>query len=107
MNNDLYRRRLAEQQSKLAEERQWWDKKKASIQEGFMKELNEQGPASDSGSALAPKTTASKGSEAVSAAPATSVQGSDDDAVLVEPETSGNTPTGGGGGKKKKGKGKK
>ncbi|KAJ5577823.1 Pre protein translocase subunit Sec66-domain-containing protein [Penicillium hispanicum] len=110
MNNDLYRRRMAEQQGKLAEERQWWDNKKTSIKEGFMKELNE-GPASGSPASTTP---ASKASEATSAAPTTSVQGSDDDAVLVEAETSANSPStggggggGGGGGKKKKGKGKK
>jgi translocation protein SEC66 len=44
-------------------------------------------------------------------AKATSVQGSDDDAVLVEADPSvnstGSPASGGGGGKKKKGKGKK
>ena len=102
INNDLYRRRIAEQQNKLAEERVWWDKKMASIQEGFMKELDEGNPA--------PTTPASKPQGVASAAPTTSVQGSDDDGVLVEADTSANAPSsggGGGGGKKKKGKGKK
>lgn len=93
MNNDLYRRRLTEHQQKLEEEREFWAKKKASIQEGFMKELNEES-----------STPATKASETGAAPAVPSVQGSDDDdAVLVEAEPSG----GGGGGKKKKGKGKK
>jgi len=87
MNNDLYRKRMAEHQSKLAEEREDWNKKKASIQEGFMKELD--------GSQEDAKVPA--------AASAPSVQ-SDEDAVFVEAE-SVNPP--GSGGKKKKGKGKK
>lgn len=103
MNNDIYRRKMNEHQEKLAEEREFWNKKKASIQEGFMKELNE-----DSGSA-AQTTSATKAPEKT-AAPAPSAQGSDDDAVLVEADASGATAVsggGGGGGKKKKGKGKK
>ncbi|KAJ5180419.1 Pre protein translocase subunit Sec66-domain-containing protein [Penicillium capsulatum] len=106
MNNDLYRRRIAEHQDKIAEEREWWDKKKTSIQEGFMKELNED--------ESTPAATFKTPEAASSPAPAPTVQGSDDDAVLVEAEPSGNnTPAGGGsaggggGGKKKKGKGKK
>lgn len=92
MNNELYRRRLTELQSKLPEERQWWDKKKASIQEGFMKELD----ADASSTKSAPSTAAP-------AQPVSSVQGSDDDAVLVEAAP---TASPAGGGKKKK-KGKK
>lgn len=104
MNNDIYRRKMAEYQEKLAEEREFWNKKKASIQEGFMKELNE-------GSSSAAQTTAATKAPEIAAAPAApSVQGSDDDAVLVEADAPGATPasgSGGGGGKKKKGKGKK
>lgn len=105
MNNDLYRSKMAEHMDKLAEEREFWNKKKASIQEGFMKELNE-------GSGPAAQTTATtKASETAATPAAPSVQGSDDDAVLVEADASGATPAsgggGGGGGKKKKGKGKK
>ncbi|KAF3398245.1 Translocation protein sec66 [Penicillium rolfsii] len=109
LNNDLYRARLAEHQEKVKEEREWWDKKKESIQEGFMKELDEEGK---EGSAQAPATPA-KVNEAVPVTPAkaTSVLGSDDDAVLVEADPSVNSPgspaSGGGVGKKKKGKGKK
>jgi translocation protein SEC66 len=113
LNNDLYRARVAEHQEKVAEEREWWDKKKTSIQEGFMKELNEEKEEGGSTSAQTPATPA-KVNEAVpvtTPAKATSVQGSDDDAVLVEADPSVNSPgspaSGGGGGKKKKGKGKK
>ncbi|KAJ5951817.1 uncharacterized protein N7479_010230 [Penicillium vulpinum] len=105
MNNDIYRKRMDDQQKKLEEERQWWSKKKTSIQEGFMKELNEGSVASTD----AAKTTnnTAKPLEATSTTPAgpVSVQGSDDDAVLVEAETSSmpaSPPSA-----KKKGKGKK
>lgn len=91
MNNDLYRKRLDEHQSKLAEEREFWDKKKASIQEGFMKELDEPVEAA---------ATKVPGAAATSAAPSVP---SDEDAVLVEAEL----VNAHGGGKKKKGKGKK
>ncbi|KAJ5612626.1 translocation protein S66 [Penicillium lagena] len=104
MNNDVYRRRLDEHQGKLAEEREWWDKKKASIKEGFMKEL-------DGDSSLSAPAAASAAAAAPAQPTASSVQTSDDDAVLVEADPSsaaGITPGGsGGGGKKKKGKGKK
>ena len=104
MNNEVYRQRMSEQQDKLAEEREWWNKKKASIQEGFMKELDE----GSSEPAAAQTATAPKPSEpAPSAAPAAVVQGSDDDAVLVEADPSGNSTAGSPSGKKKKGKGKK
>lgn len=112
LNNDLYRARVAEHQEKVKEEREWWDKKKESIQEGFMKELNEE---EKEGATQMPATPAKvNGAVPVttpSAAKAASVQGSDDDAVLVEADPSVNSPSspasGGGGGKKKKGKGKK
>lgn len=108
MNNEIYRQRIKEHEDKLAEERAWWEKKRANTQEVFMKELNEdetstqtqaeaQTPAKDAGTATPVKA-------------AGSVQGSDDDAVMVEADPSaGNqaSPGGGGGGKKKKGKGKK
>ncbi|KAJ5092194.1 Translocation protein (Sec66) [Penicillium alfredii] len=113
LNNDIYRKRIEEHQSKLAEERQWWDKKKASIQEGFMKELDE-GSSGTTGNGAAQTATTTKTFETATSLPASSVQGSDDDAVLVEADPSASqpaptpaTPSGGGGGKKKKGKGKK
>lgn len=94
MNNDLYRKRMEEHQSKLAEEKAFWAKKKASIQEGFMKELN----GSEGG--VAATEAAEKAPEAVATSAAPSVQ-SDEDAVLVEAETVASPA------KKKKGKGKK
>ncbi|KAJ5177513.1 uncharacterized protein N7500_000212 [Penicillium coprophilum] len=105
MNNDIYRRRMDDQQKKLEEERQWWSKKKTSIQEGFMKELNEGSTASTDASK---STSATKSLEAASTTPAApvSVQGSDDDAVLVEAESS-TTPASPPSAKKKKSKGKK
>ncbi|KAJ5558166.1 hypothetical protein N7535_008382 [Penicillium sp. DV-2018c] len=99
MNNDIYRKRMEEQQGKLEEERQWWSKKKSSIQEGFMKELEEGSPA-------APSTTPAKPAGTATPARGASVQGSDDDAVLVEAETSG-APVSPPSAKKKKNKGKK
>lgn len=104
LNNDIYRQRIKEHEDKLAEERVWWEKKRASVKEGFMKELNEDETPSQ-------QTPAAKTSEPTTPAKSVaSVQGSDDDAVLVEADPSGNnqaSPGGGGGGKKKKGKGKK
>lgn len=96
----------------MDEEREWWDRKKASIQEGFMKELDEEGrsakatlkaPAANS----TPNSTAnSTASNTAAVTPAASVSGkSDDDAVLVEnpaPSAQGSPAAG-----KKKKKGKK
>lgn len=109
LNNDLYRVRVAEHQEKVREEREWWDKKKSSIQEGFMKELNEEEKEKEKeGSTQVPATTAKGGESVPVAVAAASVQGSDDDAVLVEADPSVNSPgSPSGGGKKKKGKGKK
>jgi translocation protein SEC66 len=105
MNNDIYRKRMDDQQNKLEEERQWWSKKKTSIQEGFMKELNE-GSTASADEAKTTNTTTKPFEASTTPAAGTSVQGSDDDAVLVEAETS-NTPASSPNAKKKKGKGKK
>ncbi|KAJ5246997.1 Translocation protein (Sec66) [Penicillium chermesinum] len=94
-NNHIYRQRMNEQQGKLAEERAWWDKKKTSIKESFMKELDE-------GS----ETKAAESTPAQSA-PAAPASVSDDEAVLVEAENSGNSNVGSPKAQKKKGKGKK
>ncbi|GAD92655.1 translocation protein [Paecilomyces variotii No. 5] len=104
INNEAFRRRIQEMQSSTKDEREWWDRKKATIQEGFMKELDQEA-ASKSGSrpttSSAQTTSATKNPEFVPSA-----TGSDDDAVLVEsggpaaPETaSPESPK-----KKKKGK---
>lgn len=81
--NTLFRTRIDDYQSKAEEERQWWDRKKASIQEGFMKELDEEKNASAATSA-APATTSKTFESATATTTATGV--SDDDGVLVESE---------------------
>jgi translocation protein SEC66 len=78
-NNNLLRKRLEELQSEASSEKEWWNKKKASIQSEFMKQLDEDAKGS---------------STAVSKV-------SDDDAVLVDAGVPGVQQ---GGGKKKKGK---
>jgi len=99
-SNNVFRQRVQEYQSKVGEEREWWDRKKASIQEDFMKELDreEQSKKATSGSKLAPSGPTNQTSNGPP-----SVTGSDDDAVLVEAEAPASTPSGG----KKKKKGKK
>lgn len=79
--NTLFRQRIDEYQGKAEEERQWWDRKKASIQEDFIKELDEE---KKTESTTAAPTTPSKTVEA--AAPASTAGVSDDDGVLVESE---------------------
>lgn len=76
--NTMLRKRLEEIQAKTDAEKEWWEKRRASIQKEFMKELDE--------------------SEKTSLAKA----GSEEDGVLVESSTPAGTPSGGG--KKKKGK---
>ncbi|EPS26006.1 hypothetical protein PDE_00942 [Penicillium oxalicum 114-2] len=127
LNNDLYRARLNEHSQKAVEERAWWDKKKSTISEEFMKELDQEsagagasagdvsGSASASASVAGSVTTSRPVTPARPNAPTSavntpSVQGSDDDAVLVEAESSVNSPGTPGsvsGKKKNKGKGKK
>jgi len=99
-SNNVFRQRVQEYQSKVGEEREWWDRKKASIQEDFMKELDreEQSKKATSGNKLAPSGPTNQTSNGPP-----SVTGSDDDAVLVEAEAPASTPSGG----KKKKKGKK
>ncbi|KAJ5936399.1 Pre protein translocase subunit Sec66-domain-containing protein [Penicillium verhagenii] len=97
MQNEIYRARMSEQQDKVAEEKEWWSKKKADTKEQFMKELNE-GEEPVTAQASAPKSP----EPATIVTPAASVKGSDDEPVLVEAE-----PTTPSGGKKKKSKGKK
>jgi len=86
--NQLIRKRMDELQATQTAEREWWDRRKASIQSEFMKELDE-----DS----APTT-----SHAVGKSVPVGSRVSDDDAVLVE--AGGPADRQSGGGKKKKGK---
>ena len=121
MNNNLLRERLEAQQAKLSEERAWWDRKKSSIQEGFMKELDSTDSQGTTTKTAPVNTTSTPANSTPSdvktpdSSGATSTTGSDDDAVLVEAEAAGqsgnanSTPggSGGGGSSKKKKKGKK
>lgn len=77
----MLRKRLEEIQAQTEAEKQWWEKRRASIQSEFMKELEK------------PSTTPAK-------AP-TSKAGSEDDAIMVE------TPVVNGTGSLRKKKGKK
>jgi len=103
--NSTFRQRIEEHQSTLTEEREWWNRKKASIQEGFMKELEQEGTKGGSNTKNSSSATTAGQSTEAPAVPS-STNGSDDDAVLVEsggPAVAG-TSTSGGGKKKKKGK---
>ncbi|GME51289.1 translocation protein sec66 [Neofusicoccum parvum] len=89
--NQILRQRVDELQSQTATEKAWWDKKRATIQSDFMKELDQEGSSA-----------------------AQINKHSDDDAVLVEsastasmsrPSTAGSAISGAS--SKKKGKGKK
>lgn len=106
-NNSIFRQRIEDYQSKVKEEREWWDRKKASIQKGFMKELDkeETEKGSSTTSAPAPASSVSKSPEVP--APVAASTASDDDAVLVESGGPTATGTGNTGGGKKKKKGKK
>ena len=117
VNNEIVRERLDKHQKKLDEEKAWWEKKKASIQEGFMKELDAEKPGTVTTAAAATAApevaegtqvaVGSKASASAAAPPAPTVTESDDDAVLVEADDqagSAGQKSPGGGKKKKKGK---
>jgi translocation protein SEC66 len=79
-NNQLAKQRMEEIQSKLPEEKEWWEKKKAGIQSQFMKELEEEAAGSRQGSVTSAPTSR-KGS----ITPATPQKAnSDESAVLTE-----------------------
>ena len=65
-NNQLAKARMAELQTKVPEEKEWWERRKQGIQEGFMKELDDDAK----NEPLSPQ--------------ANRKTGSDDDAVLVD-----------------------
>jgi translocation protein SEC66 len=111
-SNAAFRSRLEDHQSKAAEEREWWSRKRASIQEGFMKELAQAENVRPASATKGSSTTTSGALPSAAAGQSTETSGvplstgSDDDAVLVEsggPAVAG-TPGGTGGKKKKKGK---
>ncbi|CAD0091507.1 unnamed protein product [Aureobasidium mustum] len=76
-NNQLAKQRMEDIQSKLPEEKAWWDKKKQGIQSQFMKELDDEAAGSRKGSVTSTSNNSRKGSVA-------SVAGQNEDAVLVE-----------------------
>ncbi|KAL4902522.1 hypothetical protein BDW74DRAFT_157963 [Aspergillus multicolor] len=116
VNNEIVRERLEKHQKKLDEEKAWWEKKKASIQEGFMKELDAEKPGAATtapAATVAPEVAEDKEGEVeaeatpAAAPPAPTVTESDEDAVLVEADAqaeSAGQKSPGGGKKKKKGK---
>lgn len=93
VNNEHLRTRITELQAQGQIDREWWDKRKASIQSEFMKELDE-----------APSGTAAANPQSKTVSAAGTRRGSsDDDAVFVE----GGGPAAGGGkgtGKRRKGR---
>lgn len=106
-NNTTLRQKVKAQQASVNEEREWWDRKKASIQEGFMKELDEGSSAKDTSKTPAASSTSnSTANNTAAATPAASVSGkSDDDAVLVDsPAPNAQESPAAGTKKKKKGK---
>ncbi|KAL4951307.1 Pre protein translocase subunit Sec66-domain-containing protein [Aspergillus filifer] len=134
VNNAIVRERLNRHQKKLDEEKAWWEKRRAGIQEGFMKELDAEKTESTptpAAAAMAPAVAAAevvaeekkaettdspRPSTPAAAPPAPTVTESDEDAVLVEADEQGSAAspaspastkspgTPGGGKKKKKGK---
>jgi translocation protein SEC66 len=96
-NNFVIRKRVDEVQSQLNAEKEWWEKRKATIQTEFMKELDED--AQKSALASPTSVTSSAGATAKSG---TSGAGSEDDTVLVDSGVPKDQQ--GGGKKKKKGK---
>lgn len=90
-NNQLLRKRIDEIQSETKTEKEWWEKKKASVKAEFMKELDNENPGA---SATLKANTAGS----------TTGKSSDDDAVIVEAGGPAEKAPGGGGKKKKKGK---
>ncbi|CAD0113159.1 unnamed protein product [Aureobasidium uvarum] len=75
-NNQLAKQRMEDIQSKLPEEKAWWDKRKQGIQSQFMKELDDEAAGSRKGSVTS-AANSRKGS-------VTSIAGQTEDAVLVE-----------------------
>jgi translocation protein SEC66 len=85
-NNQIIRKCMDELQSQVAADKEWWDKRKATIQSDFMKELDDDD---------------AKVKEVAAAAKAER-KSSDDDAVLVESGgPAASTPAGSLKGKKK------
>lgn len=106
-SNIVFRQRIEEYQSKVGEERVWWDRKKATIQEGFMKELEQEESSKKTATGKTPSNATAGQSTEGSTAQSSLAAGSDDDAVLVEaggPAVTGTGTSSVSGKKKKKGK---
>lgn len=86
--NNLFRQRIDEYQSKVGEEVEWWTKRRAEIKEGFMKELDAEKGASTSAPTpvVAPAAASVKSDPAATPAAPSVTAVSDDDGVLVEAE---------------------
>ena len=95
-NNAMIRKRMDELQSQVTTEKEWWDKRKASIQTDFMKELDE-----EQKSATMSPTSMKSAIASPTGTSSTTKTASDDDAVIVE-SGGPKEQQGGGGGKKKK-----
>lgn len=67
--NTLFRKRLDDIQAKTENEKEWWEKRRASIQSDFMKELDKEAEAKASKVAFPTKSTSVV---------------SDEDAILVQ-----------------------
>jgi translocation protein SEC66 len=89
--NAQIRTRIAEIQGQIKAEKEWWEKRKADISSGLMKELDDEATA---------KPVLASTASSNSVKPTAVKVGSDDDAVLVESPAQG----GGKGKNKKKGK---
>lgn len=100
-HNEVIRRKLKEVEEKREGEREAWARRRESVREGFLKELEGEAGAAEAKSAVTQKTQ----EDAVTSPPKTG--SSDDDAVLVEHETITSAPDTPGGGSAKKKKAKK
>ena len=87
MNHTILRQKIADVQAQVVSEREWWDKRRASIQSDFMKELDVNSAATSSSKPTTP-------GERI---------GSDEEAVFVE----GGGPAAAGKGSTRRKKGKK
>jgi len=94
--NAALKKKLAAISATVSNEKEWWESKRESVKEGFMKELDDEKKSQ--------KTTSEPKRRPATSAPEER-PGSDEDAVLVE--TPASVGAGGGGGKNKKKRGKK
>ena len=100
-NNAILRKKLVAITESIPAEKEWWEKRRESVTESFMRELDEE---------KAPTKKLEKPERQVAMKASTSVGllpksgSSDEDAVLVETPEQAGAAAGGAKGKKKKGK---